>query len=294
MVDDHIENLVALEAALSDLDVNFIKAQSGQEALKHLLDKDFAVILLDVQMPGMDRLELANMIRGRERSYNTPIIFITAIGKSEEHVFKGYAVGAVDYIFKPFLPEILKAKVSVFIELFRVKQQLIFLADHDVLTGLPNRRSLEESIKRFIARAKRGNKSALLFIDLDNFKTVNDSLGHHAGDTVLVEITRLLLNELRTEDILFRWGGDEFAVVLDGINTDGAKVVAERMMVTVDNNRFVLNNKQFHLSLSVGLVRIDGEMDTLTLLSKADGAMYRAKEQGKNRIVLHGDYGKAG
>lgn len=97
----------------------------------------------------------------------------------------------------------------------------------------------------------------------------------------------MILNDLRTEDILFRVGGDEFVVLLDGINIDGAKVAAERMRLVIDNNTFYLGNQQFHLTLSIGLVRIDGEMDTMTLLSKADGAMYRAKEQGKNRCVLH-------
>jgi len=124
LVDDHPENLLSLEAILGDLGENLISATSGKEALRYLLSREFAVVLLDVQMPEMDGFETASLIRQRERSQYTPIIFLTAIDKSESHVFKGYSVGAVDYIFKPFEPEILKAKVAVFIDLFKKTREL--------------------------------------------------------------------------------------------------------------------------------------------------------------------------
>ncbi len=124
IVDDHPENLLSLEAILESLGEKLVRATSGREALRFLLDHEFAVILLDVQMPGMDGFETASLIRHREKSQHTPIIFLTAIDKSESHVFKGYSVGAVDYIFKPFEPEILKAKVAVFIDLFRKTREL--------------------------------------------------------------------------------------------------------------------------------------------------------------------------
>ncbi|HEX8088637.1 MAG TPA: response regulator, partial [Blastocatellia bacterium] len=119
IVDDHPENLLALEASLSYLDQNIVKANSGREALKLLLGQDFAVILLDVHMPDMDGFETAALIREREKSQNIPIIFLTAMHKGEGQVFRGYSLGAVDYIFKPFEPDILNAKVSVFIELYK-------------------------------------------------------------------------------------------------------------------------------------------------------------------------------
>src|ERR1044071_808323 len=115
LVDDRQENLLALEATLNYLDQNLVKANSGREALKMLLDHDFAVILMDVHMPDMDGFGTASLIRQREKSQNIPIIFLTAMNKSEGQVFRGYSLGAVDYIFKPFDPEILKAKVTVFI-----------------------------------------------------------------------------------------------------------------------------------------------------------------------------------
>jgi PAS domain S-box-containing protein len=122
LVDDQPNNLLALESILSDTGENLIRASSGTQALRHLLQHDFAVILLDVQMPDLDGFETAALIRERDRSRDTPIIFLTALSRSESHVFRGYELGAVDYLFKPFHPEILRSKVSVFVELFRQRE----------------------------------------------------------------------------------------------------------------------------------------------------------------------------
>ena len=124
LVDDHPENLVALEAVLADLGQNVVTAQSGEEALKRILEQDFAVILMDVQMPGMDGFEAARLIRQRDKTRLTPIVFLTAINKSESHVSQGYAAGAVDYVFKPFHPDVLRAKVGAFVELSRKNREL--------------------------------------------------------------------------------------------------------------------------------------------------------------------------
>src|SRR5688572_24219305 len=118
LVDDRPENLLALEALLQPLGYYLVKARSGQEALRYVLQYDFAVILLDVQMPNMDGFETAELIRRRELSRSTPIIFLTAVSTSELHIAKGYLAGAVDYLLKPFLPEILLAKVAIFVELY--------------------------------------------------------------------------------------------------------------------------------------------------------------------------------
>jgi two-component system sensor histidine kinase/response regulator len=119
LVDDQQDNLLSAEAVLESLGQDIVKAESGREALRQLLDQDFAVILLDVMMPEMDGFETAALIRQRERSRHTPIIFLTALGQSEAHIRQGYDLGAVDYMTKPFVPEILRSKVSVFVELDR-------------------------------------------------------------------------------------------------------------------------------------------------------------------------------
>src|SRR5258706_200215 len=124
LVDDRPENLLALEAILSPLGHQLVKTTSGAEALKRLLRQDFAVILLDVHMPHMDGFETAELIRGRERSRDTPIIFLTAVNTSDAHVFRGYAVGAVDYLLKPFVPEILVSKVMVLVDLHKKTRKI--------------------------------------------------------------------------------------------------------------------------------------------------------------------------
>src|SRR5262249_12466844 len=131
LVDDHVDNLVALEALLTDLGQNLVRAESGIDALRLLLHQEFALIILDVDMPIMNGFETAALIRDRDRSRHTPIIFLTAINKSEHHIFKGYSLGAVDYLTKPFVPEVLLAKVAAFVELHKkteeVKRQAMLL-----------------------------------------------------------------------------------------------------------------------------------------------------------------------
>ncbi|MFP2934719.1 two-component system response regulator, partial [Pyxidicoccus sp. 3LG] len=124
LVDDQPEGLLALEATLAPLGQRLVSARSGREALRHLLTQDFAVILLDVVMPEMDGFETAQLIRERERSRNTPILFLTALSRGQLPELRGYAVGAVDYLLKPYEPEILRSKVSIFVDLFR-KTELV-------------------------------------------------------------------------------------------------------------------------------------------------------------------------
>jgi diguanylate cyclase (GGDEF)-like protein/PAS domain S-box-containing protein len=168
----------------------------------------------------------------------------------------------------------------------RYEEQLEYFAIHDQLTGLLNRHSLGDILIRTIAKAKRGAVSSLLYMDLDNFKGVNDTVGHSAGDKVLITLADLLKATLRAEDIVFRLGGDEFAVLLDGMNGRYALPAAERIRAIVEAHRFELEGRIFLLSLSIGLTEIDGILATGKLLSQADAAMYRAKAQGKNRVVM--------
>ena len=124
LIDDKPENLLSLEAILQELDVNMHKANSGNKGLALLLEHDFALVLLDVQMPEMDGFEAARLMRGLEKTKHIPIIFITALNKDEKYIFKGYETGAVDYLFKPVEPEILTSKVTVFLDLYRQKKLL--------------------------------------------------------------------------------------------------------------------------------------------------------------------------
>src|SRR6266849_295926 len=140
LVDDHPENLLTLEAVLEELGQNLVKANSGREALRHLLAAEFAVVLLDVHMPDMDGFQTASLIRSRPQSRHTPLIFLTATSKSPSHVFQGYSVGAVDYVFKPFAPEVLRSKVAAFVELSLKREEL--------QAEIDQRKQAEEEVRR--------------------------------------------------------------------------------------------------------------------------------------------------
>lgn len=167
------------------------------------------------------------------------------------------------------------------------EEQLAYQALHDPLTGLPNRRMLEVILPRLIEESEQGKSSALFFIDLDNFKLVNDNFGHHVGDSLLVELGRIIQKQLRSGDRLIRLGGDEFAVLLDGIQRKEAEAIASRLLESVANYQFVTPRKSFNLFLSIGVAMITGRVDQEIIMSRADTAMYQAKERGGNRYVIY-------
>ena len=174
LVDDRAENLLALESILDDLEFNIVTANSGKEALRCLLKQDFALILLDVEMPGLDGFETAEMIRSRRKTRFTPIIFLTAINKTDQHVFRGYAVGAVDYLFKPYAPEVLRSKVTIFADLYmksrEVTRQAELLLDSNLQLEGTNQQIA--GLNREISR-----KNAELHAERDFISTVLDTVG---------------------------------------------------------------------------------------------------------------------
>ncbi|MHB1414196.1 MAG: sensor domain-containing diguanylate cyclase, partial [Chloroflexota bacterium] len=161
----------------------------------------------------------------------------------------------------------------------RRERELAHLATHDSLTGLPNRRVLEEALKRAVARARRGKSSVLLFLDLDKFKAVNDTYGHLAGDKTLISLVRLLEAHLRAEDLVARVGGDEFAVLLRDVDADAGQLVVQRLNKAAEEHRLDLGGHSLSFSLSVGAVEIDGLLTPEAVLAQADAAMYAVKER---------------
>jgi signal transduction histidine kinase len=157
LVDDRAENLLALEAILEPLGQCLIRANSGPEALKHVLGEEFAAILLDVQMPDMNGFEVAEIIKSRERSRTIPIIFLSAINKEDAYVFKGYSMGAVDYVFKPFNPDVLRSKVSVFVDLYLKQREIQRQADQ-LRDGQKRELELEHRTSMLEAEARSAAK----------------------------------------------------------------------------------------------------------------------------------------
>ncbi|MEN0105330.1 MAG: EAL domain-containing protein [Pseudomonas sp.] len=418
VVDDREENLVAMEALLGDSPWAVRTVNSGEAALQCLLDNDVGLVLLDVQMPHMDGFEVARLMRGNPATRYTPIIFLSAIAHTEDSVLRGYATGAVDFILKPFDPQVLRHKINVLLEhernrhelqllskqldsarafnasvlenaaegivvvneegninfvnpamarmlngtvasiegtpildyletsgiptawkdsefykhwlrgeayrlhdaslravsgqvlpvalssspLPRLQRSMVILAldmsvvrnlyaqlesqaATDALTGLLNRRGFHQALEANLARLDRsGKRMAILYLDLDGFKRINDSLGHAAGDQVLRQVGDLLRSSLRPYDVLARMGGDEFTALLDGLeHPEDAARIAEKLIELV-SVRHRVDGMDVTLGASIGIASypecgrsVDG------LMRAADMAMYEAKRAGRQQ-----------
>jgi diguanylate cyclase (GGDEF)-like protein len=420
IVDDYPENLISMRALLQRQDWQVITAASGFEALSLLLEHDVDLVLLDVQMPGMDGFEVARLMRGSQRTHLTPIIFLTANEQSQDAVIKGYASGAVDYLFKPFDPQILKPKVQALLEHQRnrralqrlshdleaarafnasvldnaaegilvvgedgvirfanpaisrllnapvtelegkefldylqkphipvwadsefyagykrgetlrlhdallrtapgqqvpvalscaalpseqhamvvtvldmsvvrhLHQQLEFQAVTDPLTGLLNRRGFYQTVENLLLRGERSDSSwVLLYLDLDGFKRVNDSLGHDAGDRVLRWVSEQLKACLRPFDILARMGGDEFTALLDLEFPEQAAKIAEKLIERVSICQQI-EGLDIALGASIGIATFPDCGSNLDgLLRASDIAMYEAKRAGRQQYRFY-------
>ena len=299
IVDDISANRIALKRLLKNMDTDLIEADSGQEALcKALVLKRLSLILLDVQMPEMDGYETAEFLREEKLTRHIPIIFVTAVHRDKSHILKGYTSGAIDYITKPIEPEILVAKVSLLLELWRLRfglEQEIrvrnelevrnrFLAEHDVLTNLPNRRHLFRKIETAISVANRKNNLfALLFIDLDGFKSVNDTFGQKCGDKVLITIGERFSKLIRKSDTVARIGGDEFVILFTDIFDAGLLTNRIDQVLIAAKKKIVMQQNIVNLSACIGIIVYpDKNDDAEKLLYFAEVAMGKSKEAGKN------------
>jgi len=306
IVDDRHENLVSLKTLLKKVAANIISASSGNKALTLVLDHDITLILLDVNMPEMDGFEVASILNDNEDTKHIPIIFLTALDRNDENMLKGYAAGAIDFIYKPIEPIILLSKVNTFLGLYHKLHQnlnketklrkanedkILFLSKHDELTELPNRRFFHAKLKDEIQRTQRhNNQFALLFLDIDGFKHVNDTLGHSAGDCLLQHLSQGFKQEIRNTDIVARYGGDEFVFLLLDIEDRDSIITKLQSIIGFASKEFQWNKHKIKVGASVGVAIYPehGDNDS-DLLSSADTAMYKAKEEGKNCFRFYND-----
>jgi len=168
------------------------------------------------------------------------------------------------------------------------QERITFMALHDPLTGLPNREYMQEQLVRAVARGRRGRPSTLLFMDMDRFKLVNDSVGHAAGDNVLVEFAAVVELCIRDEDMLARFGGDEFSLLLEGTGVEEAFIVCERIHQAVHEHEFCYGKHTFSLGVSIGMTLVDGTLDEGHVMALADDAMYEAKAGGGEQTRYRG------
>ncbi len=286
IVDDESTNIQLLAACLKQKYVIKV-ATSGQQCLD-LIQNQFIpdLILLDIEMPNMDGYTVCRSLKSYSKTELTPIIFVTGKdGDADEE--KGLQLGAVDYITKPVRPAIVLARVDTHVTLKQQRDKLKTMALRDQLTDLYNRFYLLEEAHHKIAFAKRHkHELSLLMMDIDYFKLINDQHGHLIGDEVLKAVAKLLMEVTRTEDIVARFGGEEFVVVLDHTEADGAKLKAENIRRAIEE----LTPENILVTVSIGLAQYSSGKETFEeLLKRADIAVYQAKEQGRNRVIIAED-----
>jgi len=291
VVDDEKTNLDVLTGLLSQ-EYRIVVAKDGVQALRRLATPPVPdLVLLDVIMPGMDGFEVCRKMKENLSTRNVPVIFVTC-RSSEEDEALGFDVGAVDYITKPFIPAIVKARVRTHVELKRRGDMLERLSNFDALTGIANRRRFDEFLQFEWNRSLRtGHALSLLLADVDYFKLFNDNYGHGQGDQCLIQVARALSRPMqRTMDLVARYGGEEFACILPETSAAGALAVAERMRGSVLDlqvaHAFSKVASFVTVSLGVATMIPDKDQTFARLVEKADNALYQAKNQGRNRVVL--------
>ena len=286
IVDDERININILNALLK-ADYKIMVATDGEQALKAASTGKPELILLDIVMPGIDGYEVCRRLKANAATQTIPIIFITAMGEVENEAM-GFALGAVDYIAKPFNSPVVKARVGVHIKLKRNGDMLENLASMDALTEVPNRRAFDQTRKQEWARSLRdGLPISFVMIDIDMFKQYNDNYGHGAGDECLMRIAKALSGCVqRPGDLLARYGGEEFAAVLTNTPEEGALRMAELFHAAVAALQIphAFSATAPHVSVSIGTATtIPSPSLSADILSEAaDNMLYQAKNAGRN------------
>lgn len=282
LADDDPSIRLMVRHVLESEEYDIIEAADGLEAIKAVEKHHPALILLDAVMPGLDGFTTCEQIKDKGYS-DIPVIMITGLD-DDASVERAYDVGAIDFITKPIKWAVLKHRVKSVVAKVVAERKVKLLAYRDALTDLPNRLLFADRLEQAVVRAERHRESvALMLIDIDDFKLVNDSFGHDAGDKLIRAVGDMLSKSLRRADTVARLGGDEFAVIVEGIEgADDAISIADNLTTMLEHN-VKLDDQETFTSASVGIaVYPDDGKDPRTLLKNADTAMFRAKENGRH------------
>ncbi|WP_028575110.1 diguanylate cyclase [Desulfonatronovibrio hydrogenovorans] len=290
IVDDQPANIHAL-ANIVKAEYSVKVATRGESALEIVsTDDEIDLILLDIEMPGMDGYEVCRRLKANEQTNNIPVVFVTARDSAEDEEL-GFSLGAVDYISKPFNPMIVRARLRNHMNLKIKTDTLERLSMRDGLTDIPNRRSFDEQLEKEWARSQRNALPlSLVMLDIDHFKAYNDNYGHGAGDECLRRVARVLSQSLaRPMDMLARYGGEEFVVLLPETDPQGAVHVAEHLRQAIFETAIVHEYSSIApvVTISLGAATHSSESamnNPEHLKLTADKALYKAKKSGRNQV----------
>ncbi len=282
LADDDPSIRLMVRHVLESEDFDIVEASDGLEAIKAVEKHHPALILLDAVMPGIDGFTTCQQIKEKGHT-DIPVMMITGLD-DDASVERAYEVGAIDFITKPIKWAVLKHRVKSVVAKVIAERKVQLLAYRDNLTGLPNRLLFADRLEQAVMRSERSRTSmALMLVDIDDFKLVNDSFGHDAGDKLIKAVGDLISKSLRRADTIARLGGDEFAVIIEGIDgPEDAISIADNLTTILEHN-VRLDDQETYTSASIGIAVYPGDgKDARTLLKNADTAMFRAKENGRH------------
>ena len=287
IVDDETINIRALSQVLRP-EYTVYMARDGRTAIETAESVTPDLILLDIIMSDMSGYEVITELKNSDRTREIPVIFITGLSGVEDEE-KGFLLGAVDYITKPFNNTIVRARIRQHLQTLRQLRMIKRLGVIDPLTDIANRRGFNERLEIEWAHAIRDKSTlSMLMIDIDHFKRYNDTYGHPQGDVLLQTIAAIFHQTLvRSTDFAARWGGEEFTVLLPGTNTDGALKIAERIRSDVERTAVPrADGSDTHVTISIGVYSQSPQPGDLAndFVTGADKALYAAKNSGRNKV----------
>ncbi len=289
VVDDNKLNIRLLTDILEDEGYEITSLRSGYQVLETVHDIKPDIVLLDIMMPGLDGFEVCKKLKGDFEIKDIPVIMITAKTEGSD-IKKALELGAFDYIKKPIDEAEVIARVQSALRYKYKLDELKEMAMKDGLTGLYNHALLIELFeKEFIKQRRDASCLAFAMLDIDYFKKVNDTYGHMVGDVILKELAAILMESVRRSDIVGRYGGEEFGIVIPEATSDDVFQLCERIRKSTENYSFQADGKVIKITVSIGIYfkGFNDEISHTDMIKKADEALYKAKRDGRNRVEIN-------
>lgn len=286
IIDDSKDVHRLLKARLRQEDLDFASAESGANGIQLAIDLQPSLILLDLDMPGMDGYEVLRALKDSKTTRDIPVIILSGMQGANDKV-TAFDLGAVDYVTKPFDLAELRARVRSSLRLNQLVRMLAQRAQIDGLTGLWNRAYFDRRWSEEYSRTARyGHPLGLALLDVDHFKSVNDTFGHPAGDAVLMGLAKLLVRGLRSSDVACRYGGEEFAIIMPDTSPEAARQTCERLRQSLEGLTWPRHPER-KVTMSIGFVGTDRvpSVSAERWIELVDQCLYAGKRGGRNRVT---------